>query len=52
MQNPVPELQENVATQLRMATMFLSTLEGAMGKSVLDGLMPTFKLIRLSRIRS
>ncbi|CAG5104214.1 Similar to Ipo13: Importin-13 (Mus musculus) [Cotesia congregata] len=45
MQNPVPELQENVATQLRMATMFLSTLEGAMGKSVLDGLMPTFNQI-------
>lgn len=45
LQNPVPEFQQNVTTQLRMATMFLSTLEGAMGKSVLDGLMPTFNQI-------
>ncbi|XP_057341544.1 importin-13 [Microplitis mediator] len=45
LQHPVPAIQENVTKQLKMATMFLSTLEGAMGKSVLDGLMPTFNQI-------
>ncbi|XP_015108819.1 importin-13 [Diachasma alloeum] len=34
-----------VANQLKMITMFLSTLEGAIGKSVLDGLVPIFNQI-------
>lgn len=35
----------DVVNQLKMSTMFLSTLEGAMGSSVLDGLLPIFKKI-------
>ncbi|XP_076652967.1 importin-13-like protein cdm [Halictus rubicundus] len=34
-----------VTNQLKMATMFLSDLEGSIGKSVLDGLLPIFNQI-------
>ncbi|KAG7212278.1 hypothetical protein KM043_012606 [Ampulex compressa] len=34
-----------VTNQLKMATMFFSTLEGSIGKAVLDGLLPLFKQI-------
>ncbi|XP_060830176.1 importin-13 [Bombus pascuorum] len=34
-----------VMNQLKMATMFFSTLEGSIGKAVLDGLLPIFSQI-------
>ncbi|XP_393480.5 importin-13 [Apis mellifera] len=34
-----------VINQLKMATMFFSTLEGSIGKAVLDGLLPIFSQI-------
>ncbi|XP_063988232.1 importin-13 [Diachasmimorpha longicaudata] len=43
--HPINSGKIAVANQLRMITVFLSTLEGAIGKSVLDGLVPIFNEI-------
>lgn len=45
LRHPVNTGRIAVANQLKMITMFLSTLEGAIGKSVLDGLVPIFQQI-------
>ncbi|XP_076757498.1 importin-13-like protein cdm [Xylocopa sonorina] len=37
--------RDAVMNQLKMATMFFSTLEGSIGKAVLDGLLPIFRQI-------
>ncbi|XP_034935701.1 importin-13 [Chelonus insularis] len=42
LQHPIASARTAVINQLKMATMFLSTLEGAIGKSVLDRLLPIF----------
>lgn len=43
--NGTVQLSHALANNFRMATMFLSTLEGAMGNPVLEGLLPIFKQI-------
>lgn len=45
LQHSVNTARIAVNSQLKMATMFLSTLEGAMGRSVLDALLPIFNEI-------
>ncbi|XP_011307271.1 importin-13 [Fopius arisanus] len=45
LRHPINTGRVAVANQLKMITMFLSTLEGAIGKSVLDGLVPIFEQI-------
>ncbi|KAK0074782.1 hypothetical protein PV325_007812 [Microctonus aethiopoides] len=45
LQHPINNARLAVVNQLKMATMFLSTLEGVMGKSVLEGLLPIFNQI-------
>lgn len=42
LQHPVNSARTSVASQLKMITMFLSTLVGNIGKAVLDGLLPIF----------
>lgn len=44
-QNSMPPASGAVVNNLKMVTMFISSLEGSIGKSVLDGLLPLFNLI-------
>ncbi|XP_011501749.1 PREDICTED: importin-13 [Ceratosolen solmsi marchali] len=43
LQQPVTEAQLAVANQLKMITMFFTTLEGAIGNAVLEALLPIFE---------
>lgn len=45
LQNPVSTSRVAVSNQLKMVTMFFSSLERSIGKTVLDGLLPIFKQI-------
>ncbi|XP_051172123.1 importin-13 [Leptopilina boulardi] len=45
LQNPVATSRVAVSNQLKMVTIFFSTLERSIGKTVLDGLLPIFKQI-------
>lgn len=48
LQQPVNQAQNTVANQLKMISMFLTTLEGPIGKSVLDVLLPIFEAVKLT----
>jgi hypothetical protein len=43
LQQPVAEAQLDVVNQLKMITMFFTTLEGAIGNAVLEALLPIFE---------
>lgn len=43
LQLPVNEVQVAVANQLKMITMFFTTLEGTIGNAVLEALLPIFE---------
>lgn len=45
LEQPLFVARVSVTNHLKMATMFFSTLEGAIGKAVLDGLLPIFNKI-------
>ncbi|XP_031829662.1 importin-13-like protein cdm isoform X2 [Nomia melanderi] len=45
LEQPLFVARDAVTNQLKMATMFFSTLEGSIGKPVLDGLLPIFNQI-------
>lgn len=45
LEQPVNEVQVAVTNQLKMITMFFSTLEGSIGNAVLEGLLPLFNQI-------
>lgn len=45
LEQPLFVARSAVTSQLKMATMFFSALEGSIGKSVLDGLLPIFNQI-------
>lgn len=45
LQHPVSSARAAVASELKMVTMFVMTLDGYIGKAVLDGLLPIFMQI-------
>ena len=47
LQHSVSTARIPVSNQLKMVTMFFSTLEGSIGKTVLEGLLPVFRQIIL-----